>query len=905
MSKIEEPNNSTNGNNSSVINKSVQLHSNATPKIIAPDSPTKATRSPSIGDSTSLNDDLASLSGSNNRHRQSSRMSLDSYSVRRSFESSVMGRNNRSFGFDNENHSGSVEFSPLGNNSIYEIVMNTRRKGWLGYPTVSDIPPVVLTKNEIERSWKNAVRNYVDEIKNESSIFESTNNLRSMTRMEQLKQLEDYDTSLHDLTDADDDEAEYKRKESLKDLDEVPPFYFEKDFQLDNPRTFHRVLKDVDLHLNKLSGEDQAQSDNAYMELKDRLNYYLDAVENLLVGEISKSSHKFFHALGDIDLIQQKAASTVSELDSLAENADLIDRVKIQKRIENLQKIFKRKNIQKLEQGLLQVKQVLERAEECEGLYKNEEYDTCLDLIKSIDCLIKGDDSQDLNVQSWVCDWPFKLVDLKAVPALTETREFLTNMKIEIGGKFSLQLCDLLLEDVRKYCRSVDKVETLKRFQNMSIDKKYLLTDSEFEAALAGLIHQLRRCEELPSAFNLYQDKCTAEIKSIIKANLPQEQHLPSEDGQTPGLPRSQPSVTSGSKLSRLIKEQTPMEFQEMLVNIFTRSSEALRRLYRHQKLLLDLSLSEITSSEQSTENQQGMITQLDIRTGINEAIRILQLRMGKIIAVRRDSTSALRFDHFLKLYSICVLFIQECEAVSGEFLTKYLSDVLTAQIKNYIAALSTRSIRIIQNKIEVERWTPFIVNSSVQKDVNDIVSSMDLDPLDWVKFSDLVNKQPSGETPVKAEGKEQTSEANRLQLGHRKSVVVGDKTFVASDSLLTCIELIKEILILSTNLPVTYLSSFEKLCYDLLRYFNNFAMSSASEPGQTLSKSAKNLSIMGESLDCLGEFVHIVQRYYQGLSNSSRDFTPYDQSNYTQLLQQYQASAEKIYLANAPPPPL
>ncbi|SJM83286.1 related to Vacuolar protein sorting-associated protein 54 [Zygosaccharomyces bailii] len=869
--------------------------SNSTQIGTAADSPSKITRTPSMD--RLLNDDLVSESGNTSRAVPSSRISIDSLSVR-SFDSSAVGGRGgtRTFSFDHNNHSGSMEYSPLGNNSIFEIVMNTRRKNWLGFPSVQDIPPVVLTKDTINPELQKTVAEYVQSIGHECAVFENSNNLKSMNRIEQIKQLENYDDSVQHTND--EHTTVLKEKENLKELEEVPDFYFDKNFQLDNPRIFQKVLRDVDLRLGELSGENQAQRDHAYNELRDRLNDYLDAVESLLVGEISKSSHKFFHALGDVDLIQQKAANTVEELDLLVENANILDKEKIQKKIDRLQKTFKRKNVQKLEQGFLQVKQVLICTEECKKMYEKGEFDCCLSMIKSIDCLIKGDDSYDEEVQNWIRSWPFKLVDLKAVPALTETREFLTNMKIEIGGKFSLQLCSVLLEDVRNYCKSVSTKETLSRLQNSSREKKYLDIEPEFRDKVAGLIRQLHSCEELASALSLYQDKCVAEIKAIIKIYLPQD-HQKAEgatsEAKNDDPPKSQGPVSNGSKLSRLIREQTPVEFQTMLVRIFTHASEALRRFYRHQKLLLDLSLNEIISAKEPSENQQSMITQLDIRNGINETIRILQLRTGKIIAVRRELTCNLRFDHFLRLYSVCVLFIQECEALSGEFLTKYLSDVLAAQIKNFIVNQSSRNIRTIQKKIETEPWTPFVVNVAVQRDVNDIVSSMELDPLDWIKYSDLINE----ENPQQDDNTKDDAQA-----GHKKSVVVEDNTFVASDSLLTDIELIKDILILSTNLPSAYLSNFEKMCHDLLRYFNIFAVAALNDPTRTSLQSNKNYSIMGESLDCLSHFVHIVQRFYQRLSNFSKDFSPLDQSQYSHLLHQYQTSSEKIYMANAPPPP-
>ena len=83
-------------------------------------------------------------------------------------------------------------------------------------------------------------------------------------------------------------------------------------------------------------------------------------------------------------------------------------------------------------------------------------------------------------------------------------------------------------------------------------------------------------------------------------------------------------------------KGTTSAEFQSMLVNISHARARSSRRLYGHQKLLLDISLNELASVKSPNENQHNMITQLDIRTGINEIIRIIQLRTGKIIAVKK-----------------------------------------------------------------------------------------------------------------------------------------------------------------------------------------------------------------------------------------------------------------------------
>lgn len=182
--------------------------------------------------------------------------------------------------------------------------------------------------------------------------------------------------------------------------------------------------------------------------------------------------------------------------------------------------------------------------------------------------------------KNWTRPWPYKLSDLKTIPALSATREFLTNMKIEIGGKFSLQLSNLLIDDLKSFCQSIETKETLYRLKSGLNDKKQTIFTDTFSSKIDGLIVKLNRCEELTSAFDLYREKSIAELKSVIKIYLPTENaYLVDKDGNTVDEKQSNSGSTSGSKLSRLIKEQTPAEFQSMLVNIFTHALEALRRL--------------------------------------------------------------------------------------------------------------------------------------------------------------------------------------------------------------------------------------------------------------------------------------------------------------------------------------
>ena len=163
-----------------------RLLGSETPALsLTPDSRTQLSRSPLLvpshasDDASSLNDDLSVLS----RNRDQIR---DSMSMRRSSFDSTFN----SFSTTMHTQKHGLDYSPLVDNSIYEIVMNTRFKRWLRHPTTEDIPPVVLSKNDIKDKWDKDINQYRDDIKDEYRVYQSTNNISKLNRMEQMRSID-------------------------------------------------------------------------------------------------------------------------------------------------------------------------------------------------------------------------------------------------------------------------------------------------------------------------------------------------------------------------------------------------------------------------------------------------------------------------------------------------------------------------------------------------------------------------------------------------------------------------------------------------------------------------------------------------------------------------------------------
>lgn len=837
---------------------------NGTPKIsVDSDFKAQLSRSPLLiisqasDDASSLNDDLSIMSRSRDHIR-------DSFSLRRSsFESAL---NPLSPPMHTVKHG--LDYSPLVDNSIYEIVMNTRFKRWLKHPTTEDIPPVILCKNDIKNDWEKEIEGYKHEIGDEYKVYLRTNNISSLNMMEQIRSIDNSKTSgNHEGTFA----AENSR---AKAFEEIPSFYFDKDFKLDHPNFFRMLLQDFEFDTSQLLHNDDKTRNESYEELQGRLNFYLDTVESLLVSDISKSIQNFFAALEDVDQIKDNATKTIDQLDTVSQNLEVVCKEKVLKRIETIKDLIRRKNVEKLQQGILQVKLANDKTMECKKIYDEGDLQRCLKLIKSVERLLYGDNN-DTFVNDWTSKWPYKLSNIYALPAVNSLIDLLSNLKVDIGGSYSLNLVNELLNDLRVYATSSCTNDILLKLQShKDNDKPHLIVNEEFREQIKNNLIQLIECDQLVPAVKLYEEKFIAELKSVIKVNLPHEK-VASDN------PDGKPTAANGSRLSKLIQEQSVYEFQAMLVNVFTTEIEILKRLTRHQKLLLDISLGELPTT---AEHSDRMVIDLDIRKNINEGIRIVQLRIGKIISVRREITNTLRFDHFLQFYHICILFMKECESISGEFLTKYLSDVLNVQIDTYMKSLQNLNVRVLKQKIEQEHWVPFKVEQELQKDVNDIVSCIDIDPASWARFTEL--DKPS---PLDVVKEEDESSANT---GHKKSVVLGDKTFVASDTLVVAIKMIKTLLILASNFPTQYARQCERQLKDLFKYFNTKTMESVS------MKTDKNLNIMAESLDCLAEITLLVQGYFQRTLGSNPE-------KYEVIWKQFQQSSEKLFQANNIPPPV
>ncbi|KAG7835728.1 hypothetical protein KL942_005094 [Ogataea angusta] len=778
----------------------------------------------SIDSNTSpgLNDDLVSFGNDHTGsqsftswraayHHQGSASSLSSLAQKH--ESSILlGVNTLS----------ETSISPLGKNSIFELIQNINynKRGTssgqlllgsvqalvnLKGPTNRDIPSTHLTK--IEKIKSPQLKMHSEFIEKDYLKFKKNKTLTASTLEALICRLGEEETktkehTVHQKFIYDD----YERQEADLDqnsLSHIPEVYFDSEFRLDDPKVFSKILKNKTI-LDETTDFDSDGTKKLKLEsdeLQENLSSYLDIIEVQLIREISKSSGSFFSALDDLKNTTAKSKNLVTRLRKLDARLQTVEEFQANRAMEILDLTHKRKNVEKLEQALVQIFTILHQADMAETSYYNANYGKALELADSVFALIRGNNPTHHLVDSIAEKWPFQLLDMNRISALTPLKKLLVNLIADTGKSYSKMFNDTLMNDLRNHYEHISQTETLRRLdQNLSrgknpdaitINLEYEHLDEHFISRLKEYSDGLARCGELKAAFSTYQEKFLLELKGIIRANLPAENTDKFTKGSISGLSDGTKSTSTQSNgsvgLASTVKTMTPREFEDLLSKTYTQLSEALRRLTTHRKVLLGMALDALAALDPSlTEYQPDMALDFDLTNAIAESIDITQRRMAKIINVRESQNSSVSLEYFMRFFSLNAMFLVECELISGgASRTSALQDVMTNQLRKFNIQFHRTTLRIASQLIEKETWKECTISSTTQVLLNEIIgaSSSDFDDRLWLEPYSILSAISTSETP-------------QIISNERKTIVIDGKSIIVPEITSDILKMIKEYLL-------------------------------------------------------------------------------------------------------------
>ncbi|OBA27476.1 hypothetical protein HANVADRAFT_52229 [Hanseniaspora valbyensis NRRL Y-1626] len=754
-------------------------------------------------------------------------------------------------------------------NSVYETIMNTQNRDWFQRPATYEVPNVKLIHGENMDfmkgdNWRRELKGYLSVI---TPIFQEYMELNALE---------------NDFMD---------NGEVGDDHDDIPAIFQQSDFNLEQNYYMQQV--------NALIEEGK---DNKVLLTK--LKLFLRKIDGLFKGVILENKDKFVGMADELQNIEQNLLKFEELVKSKIEaNKNLLETEMVKNEaLINME--LRLKNVCKLEKHLLEIDSMINKITKlCDEYHLESETnsDTILlpfDSLKNYMTKI-GLLETELNKNNLFTD----------IKLLADKKNILLNLKLEIGGKLLLQFVKLLEDDLENYSKNnFSNDHNILLIMNAESNWPDLKFDNYFKLLLKEYIENLSSNDSLINAYQMYCEKIINKCRDLVKQNLPK----PNEN------------ETVVLKMSQLIRNMTPIDFSNLVEFVFSKSLIYFKRLYEQQKLLLDLGINALDSSKLDAN----IFLKLDIRSGINESIRIIQLRMSKIINCRSDLHARLNYDSFLKLRLNMCNFSRQCEQLTGEILTLNLNDVIVVHTDEYQKLLSERLNKKLKTFIEQkEEWLPVIVDGKIQKYVNDIFLSNDIIPSSWII------------SPVDDENSTE-SQSNSANI-NKKSIIVNDKTFVASQTLVEVIKIVREIMIVTYNLPIKYCQNLENGLITILADFDKFSLANLISNPSILNtylannnsivplnnngninvnsiifkNKEKNYTVLAEAIECLKELIPLIQQFFNNRDKqnhkivktaniiSHRTTRVGVSKLYDHLLTNYENSAGLIYKCNIPPP--
>lgn len=636
-------------------------------------------------------------------------------------------------GINDEDQHNSALFSPLGPNSIFELTVasdaaRVRLSRGLKHqvtlnggattiynltkPTNKDIPQIQL--HLLRKKVPNAklTEELIANVAGEYKSFELS--YKSLTE-ESLLKLSEQEHPKHG-SDWDDSDAEEREA--------IPLIFADEDFRLDDPRVFRQVMENSQVFPDPESNQSTHLIHNT--EVQEKISRYLDQVEVELIREISKTSDSFFSTLDDIQTIKDQSKDCLDQFHGVMTKVNELEDGQAKAGLRILDLLDERKNIDNLECTVHQIQTVITLFAKARELHTKGMNSECLNQIVVIENLILGTEREDYTDPDTYEQYPnfaYPLVPLTQLPALKGLMRDLHDLKHTCSQGYITNFVDLLLHNLRNHYTSTPTRDTLNRiyvsidrsrkYIDQPVNRQFNEIDPELRTNLQVFISNLAKSGHLVQAFEEYQDKIIAEVKTIIRTGLPTAKEsftLESGSGTNSRAPSFPPTSEStpmagGGTLSENIRALSAAEFNAMMSEIYANLSECLRRLTVHQKLLLDLSLTSLSPAA----SQQIDVMGLDITTAINKAIELTQIRLVKVLNVRLEQLGDLSVGEYLQLYLISSAYLLECEFINPGFVATGPGSSLTEWVRNHVAyflhKFHSNSIKKLATLCDKETW--------------------------------------------------------------------------------------------------------------------------------------------------------------------------------------------------------
>ena len=173
----------------------------------------------------------------------------------------------------------------------------------------------------------------------------------------------------------------------LPPLETVPSVFFDREFNLGDPRTFNAVTEQVEGEEETIDPSSLSHS----VPLLEKLSHYADTIEQHLVREISVRSTSFFAALANLQDLQTESEQCLDRISNLRGLLKDVDEKGAKRGLEIVCKEGKMRNLGKVKDGVRFVGGVMEMSGIARSLVGAGQWGEALDMIEELDKLYYPD----------------------------------------------------------------------------------------------------------------------------------------------------------------------------------------------------------------------------------------------------------------------------------------------------------------------------------------------------------------------------------------------------------------------------------------------------------------------------------------------------------------------------------
>ncbi|KAI1072345.1 hypothetical protein LB507_003191 [Fusarium sp. FIESC RH6] len=653
-------------------------------------------------------------------------------------------------------------------------------------------------------------------------------------------------------------------------LSTIPTVYFDDEFHLENPRTFDIVSERSEV-IRPANAEDgkgalngsaaaprKALATNAI--LQEKLSWYMDTIEVHLINSISTASTTFFTALGSLKELHSEAAESVERIKTLRKELEALDEEIATKGLQIVHQRRRQENLRKLNDAVLQLKQIADGVAGCETLVNEGEIDKALASIDSLEKLIAGERDTTSDNQPKI-----QLLDLRSASALQGVNEDLALLRSRIGKAYETNFQDILIRDLRRHVESVPSQEILLRWdasanrskaghvRSPSVFPTYLTNTDELKAALLPNMVGLHRAKHIAAATIAYREAVLREIRNLIRRPLPSSTDDDNESMMsvsTASGGRHLSNQEKSSILARNLRALDPEDGEDLLVKIYIGVTETLRRLTTQVKVLLEITSSLTESAQGDTlksptvrspissprpdrfasnpmnnavfEVQEELHKSLDITNLLGQAVDVAIEKIVKVLKVRAEQTAQLPLTLFLRYFTLNLYFANECESISGRSGTS-LKNVVNGHIKDFVQRNRDAEMQKLAQGMESDQWNAKDFDEKNTDLLNTILGSSTHDPQEWTDSTKIWISN----SELEHHNEEENIETNGTGKEKTRTATIDSESFMLPKSAILCLEGIAKFSHLINGIPsmtldiatslIAYLQLFNSRCTQLI----------------------------------------------------------------------------------------